>query len=317
MATHWTRRRLMAAACACAALLAGCGSSSTESAIAPQRLIAFGDAMADLGQNGWRYTVNDGSVNNWTLQVANHYGKPLAALAEGGTSYATGNARISAKPDAAGNGSTLTLTEQIDAFLARDGFAPGDLVIVSAGISDLIAAMAEVSAGRQSEAQMLSAARKAGEDMAVQIQRLVRAGASHVLVSGSYDLSKTPWAKNIGRQTLLGQASSRLNEGLLIGIVDLGASVLYVDAAYFINLYTSAPASYGFSNATTPVCTSVDPGNAIGIGAGQVSSARCNGATLLAGAKQDAYVFADSVYLTPSAQRQFGTHAVDRLRARW
>ena len=67
MATNWMRRTVMVAACASAALLAACGSSTTESAITPQRFIAFGDAMSDVGQNGSRYTVNDGSVNNWTL----------------------------------------------------------------------------------------------------------------------------------------------------------------------------------------------------------------------------------------------------------
>ncbi|MNV85947.1 hypothetical protein D3C71_1799380 [compost metagenome] len=93
--------------------------------------------------------------------------------------------------------------------------------------------------------------------------------------------------------------------------------MLYVDSAYYVNLYTSSPGSYGFENATTPVCTSVDATNGIGIGAGQVNSALCNTSTLLSGANQDKYTFADSVYLSPSAQRQFGTYAYDRLRARW
>jgi outer membrane lipase/esterase len=61
----------------------------------------------------------------------------------------------------------------------------------------------------------------------------------------------------------------------------------------------------------------VDATNGIGIGAGQVNSALCTPSTLLSGASQTSYVFADPVYLTPSAQRQFGTYAYDRLRARW
>ena len=77
------------------------------------------------------------------------------------------------------------------------------------------------------------------------------------------------------------------------------------------------PANYGFNNATTAVCTSVDATNGIGIGAGQVNSALCTASTLLPGVSQTSYVFADPVYLTPSAQRQFGTYAYDRLRARW
>lgn len=317
MAANWMRRSGLLAVCAAAAWLAGCGSSSTESALAPQRLIAFGDAMSDVGQNGARYTVNDGSVNNWTLQLAGKYGKSLAAVSAGGKSYAEGNARIKTKPDAADRQETRSISEQIDSFLASDAFAEADLVLMSGGISDLIVGMTAVNTGNQSEAAMLAAARQSGEDLAAQVRRLVAAGARHVLVTGSYDLSRSPWAKSMRRESLLTQASSRFNEGLLIGVVDLGANVLYVDSAYYVNLYTSAPSSYGFSNASAPVCTSLDPGKGIGIGPDQLNSALCNGSTLRAGANQDAYVFADSVYLTPSAQRQFGNFAYDRLRARW
>lgn len=317
MAANWMRRTALVAAVASAALLAACGSSTTESAITPERFIAFGDAHTDVGQKGSRYTVNDGSVNNWTLQVAANYGKPLTPASAGGKSYAVGNARVKLKPDATGDASTPTITEQIDTFLASGSFGAKDVVFLSGGISDVIAGMAGVQAGTQTEAAMVAAARQAGEDMAAQVRRLVNAGAKYVVVTGTYDLSKTPWAKAIGREALLSNASSRFNDGLLVGIVDLGANVLYVDSAYYVNLYTSVPGNYGFNNSTAAVCTSVDAANGIGIGAGQVNSALCTPSTLLPGASQTSYVFADTVYLTPSAQRQFGTYAYDRLRARW
>ncbi|MBV7541387.1 SGNH/GDSL hydrolase family protein [Acidovorax sp. sic0104] len=317
MAANWMRRTVMVAACASAALLAACGSSTTESAITPERFIAFGDAYSDIGQKGTRYTVNDGSVNNWTLQVAANYGKPLAAVSAGGKSYAVGNARVKAKPDATGNASTPTITEQIDTFLATNTFGGSDVVFLSGGVSEVIAGMAAVQAGTQTEAAMVAAARQAGEDLAAQVRRLVAAGAKYVVVTGTYDLSKSPWAKSINREALLADASTRFNDGLLVNIVDLGANVLYVDSAYYVNLYTGVPANYGFNNATAAVCTSVDPANGIGIGAGKINSALCNASTLLSGASQESYVFADEVYLTPSAQRQFGTYVYDRLRARW
>ena len=40
---------------------------------------------------------------------------------------------------------------------------------------------------------------------------------------------------------MLNSASSAFNEGLLVGIVDLGANVLYVDLAYYVNLYHRQP----------------------------------------------------------------------------
>ena len=317
MAANWMRRTIMVAACASAALLAACGSSTTESAITPERFIAFGDANSDVGQKGSLYTVNDGSVNNWTLQLVGNYGKALTPAATGGKSYAVGNARVAAKPDATGNASTPTITEQIDTFLASNRFGANDVVILSGGISDVIAGMAAVNAGTQTEAAMVAASRKAGEDMAAQVRRLVTAGAKYVVVAGTYNLSKTPWAKTMGREALLADASSRFNDGLLVGIVDLGANVLYVDLAYYVNLYADIPANFGFNNAAAAVCTSVDPTNGIGIGTGRVNSALCNSSTLLSGANQSSYVFADQVYLTPSAHRQFGTYAYDRLKARW
>lgn len=280
-------------------------------------MIAFGDGMSDVGQKGTRYTVNDGSVNNWTLLVASGYGKTLTASSAGGKSYAAGNARIVAKPDAAGSNTTLTVKEQIDSFLASNTFTGDDLVMINGGISDVIANMAAVNAGTMTTEQMITASRQAGTDFAAQIRRLVNAGAKYVVVAGTYDLSKTPWATDIGRTTVLNSASSAFNEGLLVGIVDLGANVLYVDLAYYANLYTSSPSAYGFENATKAVCTSVDATDGIGIGAGKVNSALCTTSTLLASANQDKYAFADSVYLTPSAQRQFGTYAYDRLRSRW
>lgn len=317
MASNWLRRTVLVAACASAALLAACGSSTTDSAIAPERFIAFGDANTDVGQNGTRYTVNDGSVNNWALEVAANYGKPLTPVSVGGLSYAVGNARVAAKPDAAGNAGTPTITEQIDTFLASGSFGASDVVILSGGISDVIAGMAAVNAGTQTEAAMVAASRKAGEDMAAQVRRLVTAGAKYVVVSGTYNLGRTPWAKTIDREALLANASSRFNDGLKVAIVDLGANVLYIDFEYYVNLYTEAPGNFGFNDAKTAVCTSVDPANGIGIGAGQVNSALCSASTVLPGANPISYVFADPVYLSPSAQRQFGTYAHDRLKARW
>ena len=99
--------------------MAACGSGTIESQLQPSRVVAFGDGMADLGQAGARYTVNDGTVNIWTQDMASRFGVSLAAAAAGGTSFATGNARIIAKPDAAGNSATPTVAEQIDGFLAE------------------------------------------------------------------------------------------------------------------------------------------------------------------------------------------------------
>ncbi|HWI82798.1 SGNH/GDSL hydrolase family protein [Ramlibacter sp.] len=317
MSCLWKRRALLALASAAALLLAACGSGTIESQLQPSRVVSFGDAFTDVGQSGSRYTVNDGGIDTWTQQVAVSFGLGLAPASAGGTSYATGNARIAAKPDAAGNAATPTVTEQIDAFLAKGPIGANDLLIVNGGFSDIIAEAAKVTAGTQTRDQAIEAAKQAGRDLAAQVRRLVGAGAQHVVVVGSYDLSRSPWAKASGQGDLLSQASGRFNDQLLVSMVDLGQNVLYVDAPLIFNVMVATPAAYGLSNSTDPVCTSVDPGPGIGIGAGQVNSARCTTATLVAGVDYNQYVFADPVYPTPAAHRRFGEYAYGRIRQRW
>lgn len=318
MARNWLRRALLAALCTSVVGLAGCGSSTIESALTPDRFIAFGDGFSDLGQSsGKRYTVNDSTINNWSEVVATSFAKPLGTSGSGGLSYARGNARVSAKPDAAGNAATLTITEQIDAFLAGNTFGKNDVVLVNGGISDIVAQMAAVTSGAQTSAQMLANVGQAGKDLGAQIRRMVNAGAKYVVVAGTFNLAKTPWATAIGQGDLLLQASGRFNEELLVSVVDLGASVLYVDAAFHFNLVTAAPTTYGFTDSSTVVCNSVDAGAGIGTGTGQVNSALCTASTIVTNLDYSKYVFADRVYPTPVAQRLFGDYVYARLRARW
>ena len=318
MAVNWLRRGVLTAACASVALLAACGSSTIESALKPARFVAFGDGFSDVGQvNGARYTVNDGSVNNWTQQLAATYGLTLTPVSAGGTSYAQGNARVKVQPDAAGNASTRTVTQQVDAFLAAGGTKVNDVVVLGAGTADIIAEMAAVTAGTQTPEQMLARAQQAGKDLGAQAIRLVDAGAQYIVVSGAYNLGRSPWAIALGQVDLLTNASSKFNEAFLVSIVNQGANILYVDSAYYFNLVTSSPGSYTFDNGTTAVCTSVDASNGIGTGNGKVNSALCTPSTVLPATNYNKYVFADNVYVTPEAQRLFGTYAYDRLHARW
>jgi outer membrane lipase/esterase len=317
MSRNWLRRAVLAAACVSSVLLAACGSGTIESQLSPARLVAFGDGMADLGQTGSRYTVNDGSLNIWTQQVAAQFGRSLTTAASGGKSYATGNARVNSKPDAAGNSATPTVKEQIDTFLASDAVGANDLVILSAGTADVIAEVQKVVSGAQTGDQMLANVRQAGRDLSVQVRRLVQAGGRFVVVSGPYNLGRSPWATTTNQASLLENASGRFNEELLVSITDLGANVLYVDAALQYNLMVGSPASYSMTNSTSIVCISADPGPGIGTGAGQVNSARCTPGTVLPAADYNQFVFADRVYPTPQAQRLFGDYAFSRIRARW
>lgn len=311
----WLRRALFAAVCVASGLLSGCGSGTIESALRPTRFIAFGDGMSDVGNP--RLTVNDGSVNTWVEQVAARYGQGISSSATGGRGYARAHARVTLTPDAAGNTATFTLRQQIDTFLAGDRLANGDVVLINGGTSDIIAQMAALRAGSQTEAQTTANIRQAGRDLGAQVRRLVVAGGRNVIVAGSPNLGTTPWATSIGRNSYLNELSRLFNEEMLISIVDLGTNVLYVDTFFYFNLVTASPASFALQNAVSVACNSADAGPGIGIGRGLVNSALCTPSTIIPNTDYNLLVYADAVYFTPAAQRLFGDNAFSRITSRF
>jgi phospholipase/lecithinase/hemolysin len=320
MAFQWMRRALLALAPAALLALTACGSGTIESQFHPARAVVFGDGLSDMGNlaSGNRYTVNDTSLI-WANIVAVDYGITLTKSSAGGTDYAMGNARVALEPDAAGGTATLTVKEQIDAFLAAHGSfnSTNDLVIIQGGISDLIVQMQAFRAGTITADEMVANARQAGRDLAAQAKRLVAAGALHVVVIGTYDLGKTPWATSIAQQTLLSNASQAFNNGLLVDLVDQGSNMLYVDIGLLVNLMNSAPQAYGFGDATTVACNSVDAGPGIGIGTGQVNSALCTTSTIATGVNYNVAMWADPVYPTPLAHSTIANYVFTRVHDRW
>ncbi|WP_367848521.1 GDSL family lipase [Rhodoferax sp. WC2427] len=325
MSVFSLRRAVLGLACASAVLLAACGSSSVESQLKPNRIIAFGDAFSVVTP-GASFTVNDSAINTWLGQIASSYGMTVAPVASGGYVYAQPNARIKLTPDAAGSTTTQTVTQQIDTFLAS-GVALGDndIVTINAGISDLVVEMNAVNAGTETSATMVANATQYGKDLGAQVRRLVAAGGKHVVVVGTYNLGVNPWAASLNQSGLLQSASSNFNNAMLVSVADLGANVLYIDAAYYFNLLAGTDHNnYAISNVTGLACSSVDSGAGIGTGTGQVNASKCSPSTLnpaitanSAGVTYDQYLFADNLYFTPIAQRLFGLYAYGRIHLRW
>ena len=334
MAANWMRRTLLTAtACASVALLAACGSSSTANSIKPDSIITFGDAMSDLGQNpnGRAYSVTDGTThNNWTRQVAYRYDLSLSAANSGGTAYAQGNARV-ALPDATGVTNAPSITAQIDSYLAaHPTFGDKQFVLVSGGMSDVIAGYNEVQAGTKGVDAYLADISAAGQKLADQVFRLHTAGAPRVLSIGTPNLGRTLWAKQLDAANptaaslptkVLEQATTAFNNALELGLHNHGLEgrqVLYADAQYYFNAMTGNPGNYNFSNGDTPICNSVDASNGLNIGAGQVNASLCTDKTLIVeSGKLRQYLFADLVNYTPDAHIQFGDWVYDRMKANW
>ncbi|KKW69186.1 hypothetical protein AAV94_00975 [Lampropedia cohaerens] len=308
MAFHWKRCIGMVAAGAIALGLVACGSSSVESQLVPTRVIAFGDGHSDIGQSGARYTVNDANADllNWTEQVARDYGLALKPAKEGGLSYAQGNTRVA------------DLAQQVASFLQGNQFGESDLVLISAGTSDLIAIAQAVRAGDIARDAAPAQARDAGRALGQQVKAMIDQGGHNIVVAGTYDLGKSIWARDIGETALLSNLSRQFNDGLLYEMGDdgYGRRALYAEFEQFINWVIEEPRYYSIDNIDETVCTSTDAGSGIGIGAGEVNAALCTTGTLRS-TEYDRYAFADKIHFTPHVHRELGRYVYNRIRDRW
>lgn len=299
-----TRRSLLRAGAAgglvatvgASALLSACGSGDIVSAITPTRFVSFGDGISDVGQGGSRYTINDGTVNIWSEKLAGRYGLSLSAQAAGGMGFAQGHDVGQALP--------RTLAQQIDAFLAASAFTTTDVVLVNLPMTDVLTPLAAVKAGTLSESDALAQIDAAGRAHVTQVRRLIAAGAKYIVTLGVYDLGKSPWAIAQDQVGLFTTATLKLNDAFKTEAVNLGANLLYVDAAYLVNRNVLTGATYGFYLIDTAICTTS-------------SALACTSSTLVSGSTATQYVFADHIHLTPACQQQLGDYAYDQLSARW
>lgn len=301
MNASWFRRAAQALACAGAlGLLAACGSGSVVSDLDPKRFLTVGDSFMDVGQAGTRYTVNDGS-NNWVQELAAQYGQTVTPASAGGFGYAQGHARVSA----ADPGGAPSVTEQITTLLANTTLhANDDVVIINGGTHDIVAAVAATGISDATT----EAVREAGKALAEQVRRVVRSGGKHVAVAGVPLLGNSPWGRSLGEEGKINDLSIAFNTALLTEIVDLGAHVLYLDAAFFFDLMYDKPENYQFDNGKDPVCTTPD-------------ASTCNPSTV-ANADYNRWMFADGLHFTPRALQHFGSdryseNAYNRFKNRW
>lgn len=287
-----SRRAFLGLACASTALLAACGSSSIVSALKPSRFLAVGDGFSDLGETGVRYTVNDGSVNIWTQQLVSYYSQSLVTRSAGGLSYARKGSLIA--------GAAPSIEAQVTQLLAENTLGPNDVVLVGAGMDEIIAAVTATGISDATTTRV----RAAGDALAAQVRRLVAAGAKYVLVAGVYNLGISPWAAALNQKDAIRDLTINFNNRFLVTAVDLGNNVLFVDTALYFNLVQGLPSGYGISNATAAACATPD-------------ASTCNPNTIVSGIDYTTALFADSQYFTPLANRMFGTEAFNKLTGRW
>jgi phospholipase/lecithinase/hemolysin len=276
----------------------------------------FGDGFGDLTASN-QYTVNDSSTNNWASQIAASYGVSVVSSAKG-------NARIT-NATGAGGVAVTSVTAQVAGF----AYQAGDLVVINAGFSDLIAEANTTTGGANSTVN----AAAYGTAYANLVRSMVTAGAKHIAVANVYDLSKTPAAGILTNLATLNGTRGALvvafNDALKSNLgsatlTNVGDNVRLVDLEAYLNTVRASPATYSYVDTTTVTCTVTDAGNGIGIGTGKVNSKSCTAANATGGAATtyttpayNNYVFADAVYPTPAFHRAWGSSVYAQLIARW
>ncbi len=308
-------KRLLAAALAGAALLAGCGGGEQVVKFAPTRVLAFGDETSVIedaagSANGRKYSVNALAADGVTLECAsnpiwiqtiatgfglvfpecNHASTPVAAPAS--RIYAAAGARVA------------DIATQIDRHLAASSFGATDLAVVLAGANDVLALYAQYPGA--TEDSLIAQAEAAGTALGLQVNRLADAGAK-VIIATVPDLGLSPFglaeeARVPGRSALLTRLSARLNAKLRVTIVNDGRRVGLVFADESLQIAYKFAASSGFVNVTQRVC---DPALAPVVN-------QCTTATLVSGGSATTWLWADETHLSAGGQALLGSIALSR-----
>ncbi len=281
------------------------GDSLTDSGFFQPVLVAGnGPAAATVA----RFTTNPGLV--WAEFLADYYGTnatpawqltPTGVVGAGGDDYAAGGATISPGPGFPPTPPTQfapSLTTQVTAYLAANGghANPDALFTVWGGANDLFFNIN----GATTQAQFLGAA---GAQVAL-VGMLENAGARYVLVPTLPDVGLTPFGLSQGAAGSAGltQLSMGYNATLFGGLQAAGLRVIPLDVFHFLREITADPATYGFTNVTTPAC-------------GAAPSLGCNPANFVDPNAAESYAFADGVHPTTAAHRMLAQYAISILEA--
>ena len=319
---NWMRVGAAALATGACALLVACGSGvvsdldfqkGTQLRSDPSseqgRILVVGDDFSDFGQNGYVYSVNDGS-RNWIQQLAHHYGVTIKTQADGGWGYAQGQARVDS-PDTTSGTSAPSVKEQVTQLLAdARPLRKNDVVFINGGMWDIVDSVE--AHGSVDAPVVVNEVKAAAKALAGQVLRLLDAGAGHVAVTGVYDLGTSLWASPRSKPREGGKItdlSIAFNDQLQLVLVDEGDSVIYLDAAQFYRFVydDDKRERFGVTNVNDKACGSTPVEN-------------CNPGN--AAADYNKYLFADALHFTPYVWRLFGSddageNAYQRFSDRW
>lgn len=289
-------------------LLAACGSSSKYDEFIPTRIISIGDQLSYLGNGYDRYTVNNvvgvtAFENNWLLTLARLYQISSTNI----------KSKVSASDNRVEHLSGQILDIKLDPETASP--MPYDMLVISAGLSDIIYWIDEVL--RPGTTTTPAAAVQKAREAGVALQQFAMAQRSdypHILILSAYNLKNSPYVRNAtpntaivsygGLSKLVDDMTSAFNTGVKSSTSDQplsfpagsGLRLLEIDGALLVaNFANLGITSEGMS-----------------LGACSVSGSACT--TSSANINYGQYFFADDKFPSPSVHFYVGSLAYSFLR---
>jgi outer membrane lipase/esterase len=292
------------------ALAAGLGLTQGDASAQFSGFYFFGDSLSDAGSfkpvlppGTGKFTTNPGPI--WAEVFAQRYGFTATPANQGGNDYAEGGARVTQLPGVPNTPPTGTATPvatQVQNFLGKGAINPGALYSVWAGGNDVFFQLGLAAAGAATPAQVQANVATAATQLVQQVGILSGAGARYIMVFNLPDVGKTPFGVASGQGASITALSNLYNSTLNAGLDALHVDVIRLNAFALIDEVVANPGAFGFTNASTPACTTP-------------SSLICTPATLVAPNAAQNYVFADGVHPTTGAHQVIADYAISVLEA--
>ena len=286
-----------------AALAAGLGLAQGEAAAQFNGFFFFGDSLTDAGFYGARFTVNPGQV--WAQDLGQRFGVTVTPVTVGGDDFAQGGQRVTLpSPETPPGLPQRPVSTQIDELLAATPtLNPHALYSVWIGGNDILINAEEVGLMQLTPAQAQTNIVTAAQQTLQQIARLRDAGAKTIMVFNLPDIGITPGGRSVPQLTPLFTAlSNQFDSTLEAGLGSLHVDIIPMNIYGLFNEIVANPAIYGFTNVTTPACTTP-------------SLLTCTSATLVAPNADKTYLFADAIHPTPAGHQIIADYAIAEIEA--
>ena len=204
-----------------------------------------------------------------------------------------------------------SIKTQIDDYRAEHGnaFSDDQLVLIQGGANDFFDFLSQVAGDPSLAANASSVVTATATAMITQIGRLKAANARQIIYANLPDLGETPQFRTTPLAGLATQLSTAYNNAVQTQLAAWDVTVF--DTSALIHAVVASPSTYGFSDVTTPACTSfTTPGNPA-----TLSALICSPNTLVTPDADITHLFADGVHPTARAHAVWADQVTAMPRA--